>query len=148
MAEDEIFHNDQCFESLGDSIYRDGDQLVLDDDITFEVLADKLCALRITGTTVPVVTPLLLNAIRSTNIPCMQNGGVLLDVQAVPHLSVVRLASFLDSLIPLVSMVAVLFRDKEQSHLARLLHNTLVDKESIAYFTDSRAAFMFLALAI
>jgi hypothetical protein len=121
---------------------------VLGEGIVIENLADDLYRFRLTSPQIPSIKRHMVVALRQSGELCMPINGVLLDVQTVTHLSIVRLASFLDAIGSLSPLIAVVFRDKTQCRLASLLHNTLIDKDSIAYFTDPRAAIMFLTLTV
>lgn len=70
--------------------------------------------------------------------------GLLLDARSMAGLSMVRLYRMLDSLTTVDMLIAVLFADRRRCALARLLHDTLIRKEPVDYFTDLRAAMDFL----
>lgn len=76
--------------------------------------------------------------------PDPQRRGVLVDVVSTEPVSVVRLCSLVERLGGLSVPVAVLFSDPRAYQIARLLHSTLTNKDSVAYYTDRAAALAFL----
>lgn len=62
--------------------------------------------------------------------------GLLIDVRYNTLLSIVRLSNLLDTLSGLGVSIAVVFWNDEQQRLAGLLHNTLAQKNIVAYFTS------------
>jgi hypothetical protein len=70
--------------------------------------------------------------------------GLLLDVRSNQQLSIVRLSSLVDTLSGMGVPLAVLFGGQEQLLLADLLHNTLTQKDYVAYFTDRDEAYAYL----
>lgn len=70
--------------------------------------------------------------------------GLLIDVRHNDLLSIVRLSNLLDTLTGLGVPVAVVFRNGDQKNLASLLHNTLTQKDRVAYFTELDRATAYL----
>jgi hypothetical protein len=70
--------------------------------------------------------------------------GLLLDVTQMAQLSIVRLSSLVDTLSGMGVPLAVLFSGHEQRILADLLHNTLAQKDYVAYFTTLSDAYAYL----
>lgn len=70
--------------------------------------------------------------------------GLLLDVRDMATLSMVRLYRLLDNLCARDKLIAVLFADRRRCALARLLHDTLIRKEPVGYFTDLHDAIGYL----
>lgn len=70
--------------------------------------------------------------------------GLLLDVRDMAALSMVRLYRLLDNLCARDKLIAVLFADRRRCALARLLHDTLIRKEPVGYFTDLHDAIGYL----
>lgn len=62
--------------------------------------------------------------------------GLLIDVRFNALLSIVRLTNLLDTLSGFGIPLAVVFWNKDQQRLAELLHNTLIEKQLVAYFTE------------
>lgn len=62
--------------------------------------------------------------------------GLLLDMRESIPLSIVRLGELLERLDALGLPVAVLFSAPHYQETATLLHNTLVRRHHVAYFTD------------
>lgn len=148
MAEQAACDAGQCLDTSSDGQNEGGRSMMLGDGITVEELGNDLYLFRLSGPRMPVLTAAMIQMLKHSGMLCAPLTGVVLDVQAVTQMSIVRLASFLDKLSPLTSHVAVVFRDKTQRRLALLIHNTLVERDAVAYFTDPRAAFMFLALRV
>ena len=148
MAQNASHDACQHCSNASDAQEEQGCSTALGEGIVIENMAGDLYTFRLTGPQIPNITRHMVVALSQSGELCAPVHGVLLDVQSVTQLSVVRLASFLDAIGSLSPLIAVVFRDKTQCRLASLLHNTLIDKDSIAYFTDARAAMMFLTLTI
>ena len=91
-----------------------------------------------------ISVPVMSSIAESVMTYIVQHGlpvGLLIDVRHNNLLSIVRLSNLLDSLTGLGVPVAVVFRTLDQKNVASLLHNTLAQKDRVAYFTDlARAA--------
>ena len=70
--------------------------------------------------------------------------GLLLDMRESIPLSIVRLGELLERLGALNLPVAVLFSAPHHQETATLLHNTLVRRRYVAYFTDLDQAHAYL----
>jgi len=113
---------------------------------SFEAGDNGICIIQPTGRIssglVSAVARFLVMHISEYGLPA----GVLLDVSANAHLSIVRLSSLVDALSGLGVSLAILFGQHEQQMLADLLHNTLAQKDYVAYFIDPAEARTYLLL--
>ncbi len=113
---------------------------------TFEAADNGICTIlpmgKISPGLVSAVAQFLVMHISECGLPA----GVLLDMRANDLLSIVRLSSLVDVLSGFGMPLAILFGQYEQQMLADLLHNTLAQKDYVAYFVDPAQARAYLLL--
>jgi hypothetical protein len=111
---------------------------------SFEPADNGICTIRlmekITADLASAVAERVVTHISAHGLPT----GILLDVRPIVELSIVRLSSLVDTLSGMGAPLAVVFSGRDQQMLADLLHNTLAQKDFVAYFTDPEAALAFL----
>ena len=130
--------------------YLNADSYTLMTDLTqptgfsFEMADNGICTIhpagKISADLVSAVARQVVLHISEHGLP----GGLLLDVRGSEQLSIVRLSSLVDTLSGMGVPLAVLFSERSQQMLADLLHNTLAQKDYIAYFTDPAEAHTYL----
>jgi hypothetical protein len=111
---------------------------------SFEAADNGICTIRpadnITAEVASAIARRVISHIDDHGLPI----GLLLDVSQTAHLSIVRLSSLVDTLSGMGVPLAVLFHGHEQRILADLLHNTLAQKEYVAYFVTPADAYAYL----
>lgn len=111
---------------------------------SFEAADDGICTIRPADKIAADVTSSIARRVMSHINDHGLPKGLLLDVSHTAQLSIVRLSSLVDTLSGMGVPLAVLFRGHEQRILADLLHNTLVQKEHVAYFVTLADAYAYL----
>jgi hypothetical protein len=111
---------------------------------SFDVSDNGVCTIKPTDNITPemasAITRRVATYIADHGLPT----GLLLDVSQVAQLSIVRLSSLVDTLSGMGVPLAVLFSGPEPRTLADLLHNTLSQKEYVAYFVTLAEAHAYL----
>jgi hypothetical protein len=128
--------NQDVYVSMTDSRQTNG--------FSFDVADDRICTIQpadnITAEMTTAVARRVTTYIADHGLPA----GLLLDVSQTVQLSIVRLSSLVDTLSGMGVPLAVLFSGTEQRTLADLLHNTLSQKEYVAYFVTLAEAHAYL----
>jgi hypothetical protein len=115
-----------------------------DQDFAFQIAPDGIAEILPLGPLSPQVSDALARRVLAKIAAQEPPTGLLIDVRATRLLSLVRLSNLLDALSATGIRVAVVFWDEEQRKLAGLLHNTLAQKERVAYFTTLAEARAYL----
>ena len=111
---------------------------------SFEAADNGICTIKpadnITAEMASAIARRVMTHIADHGLPV----GLLLDVSQTAQLSIVRLSSLVDTLSGMGVPLAVLFSGHEQRVLADLLHNTLAQKDYVAYFVTQADAYAYL----
>ncbi len=111
---------------------------------SFEAADDGICTIRPADKIAADVTSSIARRVMSHINDHGLPKGLLLDVSHTAQLSIVRLSSLVDTLSGMGVPLAVLFSGHEQRMLADLLHNTLAQKDYVAYFVNLTDAYAYL----
>jgi hypothetical protein len=137
-------HEDHAALGIYRSRYTDMTDSTLPTHFVFEAADNGICTIRLDGRIsaefVSAVAQSVMMYIGEHDLPA----GLLLDARHNENLSVVRLSSLVDTLSGMGIPLAVVFGGYAQQSLAALLHNTLAQKDYVAYFTDPEAARAYL----
>jgi hypothetical protein len=114
------------------------------DRFAFEVQPHGVWEIRPHGKILPAETQAISQHVHAHLRRHGMPAGLLVDATHPPYLSVVRLSALVDTLSQINVPMAVLVRSRRQLELANLLHNTLSNRQTVAYFADRDDAWVYL----